>query len=125
MIKLMIWFITAVFLLLGMPWLTVTFASMNGMALCFILFFAVNPLFSTFSGILAGSDVKKLWILPIVTAGLFILGVWMFFDMGEPAFLLYGSAYLVIGIIAMLIRRFIKKKKMKNSDLRRNTYGAF
>lgn len=73
--------------------------------------FGVNPLFSIFSGILAGSDVKKLWVLPIVTAGVFILGVWIFFDMGEPAFLLYSSAYLVIGIIAMLISGFIKEEE--------------
>ena len=109
--KLMIWFIIAVFLMLGMPWLAVTFAGMNGMAICFILFFGVNPLFSIFSCILAGSDVKKLWVLPIVTAGVFILGVWIFFDMGEPAFLLYSSAYLVIGIIAMLISGFIKRRR--------------
>lgn len=109
--KLMIWFIIAVFLMLGIPWLAVTFSDMNGMAICFILFFAVDPLFSIFSGILAGNDVKKLWVLPIGTAGLFILGVWIFFDIGESAFLLYGSAYLVIGIIAMLINGFIKRRK--------------
>lgn len=97
--------------MLGIPWLAVTFSDMNGMAICFILFFAVDPLFSIFSGILAGNDVKKLWVLPIGTAGLFILGVWIFFDIGESAFLLYGSAYLVIGIIAMLINGFIKRRK--------------
>ena len=81
------------------------------MAACFILFFAVNPLFSMVSGVFAGKDIKRLWPLPIITAGLFLMGTWLFFEMGETAFLLYCGCYLMIGIVAMLISAFVNKRK--------------
>lgn len=109
--KCIIYLITAAFLLIGMPWLTVTFAGSNGMAICFILFFAINPLFSLVSGVFAGNDIKKRWIFPLFTASLFILGAWLLFGMEEPAYLRYGSIYLAIGVIAMLISGFVKSRK--------------
>ena len=81
------------------------------MAACFILFFAVNPLFSMVCGVFAGKDIKRLWPLPIITAGLFLIGTWLFFEMGETAFLLYCGCYLMIGIVAMLISAFVNKRK--------------
>jgi len=81
------------------------------MAVCFILFFAVNPLFSMVCGVFAGKDIKRLWPLPIITAGLFLIGTWLFFEMGETAFLLYCGCYLMIGIVAMLISAFVNKRK--------------
>lgn len=50
--------------------------------------------------------------MPIIAAGLFFAGVWTFFEMGERAFLWYGSCYLVIGIVAMLISAFMNKRKL-------------
>ena len=98
--------------MLLLPWLTVTFVQSDaGMAICFILFFAINPLYSAVCGVWSGKDIKQLWTLPVITAGLFLTGVWVFFDAGEPAFLLYCGCYLIIGIIAMLIRAFIERKK--------------
>ena len=109
--RLICWTIFALLVMIGCPWLTVTFAGSAGMAICFILFFAVNPLFSAVCGAFAGSNIKKLWALPIITAGLFLAGVWIFFDMGETAFLLYCICYFIIGIIAMLISALFKKRK--------------
>ena len=80
------------------------------MAVCFILFFAVNPLFSAVCGAFAGKNIRQLWALPIITAGSFLAGVWLFFEMGEPAFLLYGGCYLMIGMITMLISAFMNKQ---------------
>ena len=80
------------------------------MAVCFILFFAVNPLFSLVSGVYAGKNVKKLFAIPIITVALFLAGVWIFFDAGETAFLLYAAAYLVIGAASMLISASVNKK---------------
>ncbi len=102
--KLMIWILCAVVLMIGFPWLAVSFAGSAGMAVCFILFFAINPLFAIACGVFAGSNIKKLWALPILVAGLFLLGVWLFFEMGEMAFLWYAGCYLVIGMIAMVLR---------------------
>lgn len=106
----MTWTILAILLMIGCPWLAVEFAGSAGMAVCFILFFAVNPLFSVVCGAFAGKNIRQLWALPIITAGSFLAGVWLFFEMGEPAFLLYGGCYLMIGMIAMLISAFMNRR---------------
>lgn len=41
--KLIIWTISAMILMIGFPWLAVTFAGSAGMAICFLLFFALTP----------------------------------------------------------------------------------
>jgi hypothetical protein len=109
--KAITWIILAILLMIGCPRLAVTFAGSAGMAICFVLFFALNPLFSAMCGAFAGTNIKRLWVLPIITAGLFLVGAWLFFEIGEPAFLLYCGCYLVIGIVAMLISAFVKKRK--------------
>lgn len=57
--------------------------------------------------------MKHLWSLPIVSAALFLIGTWIFFDMGEMAFILYAVVYLVLGIVAMLISMIIRKKAQR------------
>lgn len=109
--KSMIWTISAMILMIGVPWLAVTFAGSAGMAICFILFFAINPLFSAICGVFAGKSIRQLWALPIITVGLFLAGAWLFFDMGETAFLLYAGCYLAIGMIAMLLSLLVKRMK--------------
>lgn len=106
-----IWTMLAILLMIGCPWLAVTFAGTAGMAVCFLLFFAVNPIFSAVCGVFSGKNMKQLWILPIIVSGLFLAGIWLFFEMGEPDFLLYGGCYLIIGVVAMLISAFINKRK--------------
>ena len=109
--KLLLWTALAALLTIGCPWLAVSFAGTAGMAVCFLLFFAVNPVFSAVCGIFAGRSIKQLWSLPLIVATLFLAGVWLFFEMGEPAFLLYAGTYLVIGLIAMPAGAFAKKRK--------------
>lgn len=98
-------------LMIGCPWFAVEFAGDGGMAVCFLLFYAVNPIFSAVCGAYAGKNIKRLWTLPIVVAGLFLVGAWLLFEMGEKAFLLYSGCYLIIGVAAMLISSFVNKKK--------------
>ena len=93
---LIFWSILAMLLMIGCPWLAATFAGSAGMAVCLLLFFGVNPIFSAVCGVFAGKDIKRLWPLPIVVAGLFLAGAWLFFAMGETAFLLYCVCYLMI-----------------------------
>jgi len=111
--KLIIWTTLAILLMIGCPWLAVTFAGDAGMAVCFLLFFAVNPAFSALCGVSAGKNIKLLCPLPIMVAALFLAGVWLFFEMSEPAFLLYGGCYLIIGVVAMLISSYIDKIHFK------------
>ena len=107
--KLNIWIVATVFLMIGCPWLSVEFAGPSGMAACFILFYVVNPLFSLFSGVFAGIDIKKLWSLPLVVSLFFLVGTWIFFEFNEPAFWLYSACYLVISSVSMIVSFLIKK----------------
>ena len=109
--NIILWLAASAVVMLAFPWLAVTFVKGDaGMAVCFLLFFAVNPLYSVIIGAFAGKDVKHLWSLPVISAVLFLIGTWLFFDMGETAFILYAAVYLVIGIMVMLISMFIRKK---------------
>lgn len=109
--KLILWIIASAVIMLAFPWLAVTFIKGDGgMAVCFILFFALNPIYVICAGVYAGKDKKRLWALPILTALFFWAGIWLFFDMGEKAFVLYALVYLFLGAVAMLISMFIKKK---------------
>lgn len=109
--RLILWTAAAAILMVGCPALTVLFAGENGMAICFLLFFAADPLFSVSSGIAAGRNIKQLWSLPLITAGMFLIGVWALFDFGEPAFALYAVCYLLIGFIAMGLTALITQRK--------------
>ena len=112
--NIILWLAASAVVMLAFPWLAVTFVKGDaGMAVCFLLFFAVNPLYSVIIGAFAGKDVKHLWSLPVISAVLFLIGTWIFFDMGETAFILYAAVYLVIGIMAMLISMLIRKKMQK------------
>ena len=109
--KLILWIIASAVIMLAFPWLAVTFIKGDGgMAVCFILFFVLNPIYVICAGVYAGKNKKRLWALPILTALFFLAGTWLFFDMGEKAFILYALVYLFLGITAMLVSMFIKKK---------------
>ena len=75
-------------------------------------------IYSIIVGVFAGKNVKTLWWLPIVTIIIFLAGTWTFFEMGEPAFLLYGGCYLLISIIAMLVSAFANKEKVKSRPVK-------
>ena len=109
--KIIVWTALASILMLGCPLLAVTYAGDAGMAICFLLFFAINPLFCVVCGAFAGREIKRLWTLPFMSAALFLAGVWLFFEMAEPAFLLYFVCYLIIGVAAMFISRLLNKGK--------------
>lgn len=105
------WLAVSAVIMLTLPWLAVTFVNGDaGMAACFLLFFAVNPIYSVVIGVFAGKDIRHLWSLPVISAVLFVVGTWVFFDMGEMAFILYAAVYLVLGMAAMLISMLIRKK---------------
>lgn len=105
------WLAVSAVVMLVIPWTAATFVKGDaGMAVCFLLFFAINPIYSVAIGSFAGKEMKRLWSLPVISAVLFLCGTWIFFDMGETAFILYAAAYLVLGIVAMLISMCIRKK---------------
>ena len=86
--KIIPWMLATAVIMLVFPWLAVTFIKGDGgMAVCVILFFAVNPIYAICSGAYAGKDIKIFWPLPIITALFFLLGTWLFFSIGEKAFI--------------------------------------
>lgn len=106
-----LWLVVSAVIMLLFPFLAVTFVKADaGMAVCFILFYAVNPIYSVVIGIFAGKDIKRLWSLPIISSILFLADTWILFDMGEIAFIMYAVVYLIMGMLAMLGSMFISKK---------------
>ena len=87
-----------------LPFLVVAFVKGdNGMAVVFILFYAINPLFSIYVGYKADK-----WIYPVVNSLLFLMGTWIFFDIGEIAFVYYAIVYFILGLITMFIKNKCK-----------------
>jgi len=61
--------------------------------------------------------------MPLVSAVIYLISMWVVFDMGEDAFLLYAGTYFAIGTIVMLItsaicyvatKKQISKEKITN-----------
>ena len=106
-----LWLVVSIVIMLLFPFLAVTFIKADaGMAVCFILFYAVNPIYSVVIGIFAGKDIKRLWSLPVISSILFLAGTWLLFDMREIAFIMYAVVYLILGMFAMLVSMLISKK---------------
>lgn len=106
------WLAASAAVMFALPWLAVAFVKgTSGMAVCFLLLFALDPLYAILAGVCAGRDPKRLWAVPLLTAAFFLAGAWLFFDMGEMAFVLYAAVYLVLGAAAMLISMFIRAKR--------------
>ena len=73
------------------------------------LFYLGNPIYSILAGVYAGKDRKELWIVPVITAVLFLAGAWSIFDKNETVFVLYALIYLLLGIAAMFVSGLKKK----------------
>lgn len=97
-------------IMLGLPWLAVSFAPGDaGMAICFLLFYGLNPLYAGISGYICGRKGKHMWMSPVLAALLFLAGSWMFFDAGELVFLIYALVYLGLGLLAMTVSTIFHK----------------
>ncbi len=74
-----------------------------------LLFFAVYPVMSAVLGALAGSDIKKLWWMPIVLALCFpLLFSLALFEM-VWALYIYSVIYLLAGVFFMAVTALIVK----------------
>lgn len=86
-----------------LPLLFINVASSDaGMALCLVLFFAVDPLFFIVLGLICGTDLKKLWLIVPAAAIFFPLG----FSLAAGEFVsdifAYCPIYLAAGILSMI-----------------------
>lgn len=113
--KIIAWLIASAAILLALPWLAVTFVESDaGMAVSLFLFFVLNPIYAICTGAYASKDIKRFWVLPVITALFFLSGAWCFFELGESDFILYTLIYLLLGMAAMLLSQFVRKKRQKN-----------
>ena len=108
--------ISAVVALL-LPWLAVTLVKGDGgMAVTFLLFFAINPITAILLGIFSGGNVRGAWFQPLLFAALFLLGAWVLFTMAETAFVLYAVLYLLLGYAAMLAAVLYRRARRVRSE---------
>lgn len=82
----------------------------SAMGIAFILFFAVNPLLSIVIGVIAATEIRKLWWLPLLPAVTFPLFFSIVIREFVPDLYLYSVIYLPIGLLAMLITLVILRK---------------
>lgn len=102
----LVWLLTSLAVMFILPFMVARLASeCSGMALCMILFFVINPVYSAILGYRCGKDVRRMWNLPLVSAIAFLAGTWLFFDIKEPWFIVYAMVYLAIGWVAMGISK--------------------
>jgi len=109
------WLLSAAGVMMLLPWLVVTCVRSDAaMGAVLVLFFAVDPGFSMAAGYYAGKQIRNLWWVPAVTAGLYLAGAWLFFEMGDPAFWTYAGIYFALGMEAMLVSRLITGRRENN-----------
>lgn len=95
-----------------LPALAVAFAPADaGMAVCLLLFFAVNPVYAVTVGVLSGRAGKLLAAQPLVTALLFLAGTWLNFPPIDPVFWGYGAVYLALGYAGFGLSLLAQRKK--------------
>ncbi len=89
--------------MMALPKVIAASAGSGAMALMFILFYAGYPAYSAFIGWQAGKDIKKRWFLPMLSAGLFLLGAVLIFTPSEKWFYIYTVVYVGLGLLAMAL----------------------
>ena len=111
----MIWLAVTIIVMFALPFAVARLASeCSGMALCMMLFFIVNPIYSAILGYRCGKYIKKMWNLPLVSAVAFLAGTWIFFDIHELWFIVYAIAYLAISWTSMAISKYINRSNKGN-----------
>lgn len=103
-----------VFLLI--PFLSVTFAGMAGMSICLLLFFSVDPLVCAVIGAMAGTDIKRLWWLPVAAAAAMPLCFSLCVQEFIPELFIYAALYLIIGLVCMGVALSFKILQEKRND---------
>ena len=109
--KIIVFLVALVTVMLVIPVLAVNFISGEDfMGFALILFFLVYPILEIASGIVAATDIRKLWWLPILPAATFPLFFAVaIFEIVLDLYL-YSVIYLPIGLVAMIITYIIKSR---------------
>lgn len=115
--KILISFLSVLIVMLLLPMLAVhVLQGDDGMAVAFLLFFAVDPTLAVLLGILAGSEWRRLWWIPPLTA----LSLPFLFSLtvGEMVWdlFIYAAICLLAGMIPMLLTAWIRASRKEKKE---------
>lgn len=114
--EMILWLTISVVIMIALPFTVARLASeCSGMALCMILFFIVNPIYSAILGFRCGKNIRRMWNLPLVSSIAFLAGTWIFFDIKEVWFIIYAAVYLIIGWTVMGISSYLNKRNIQSN----------
>ena len=106
--------ITLLIVMFILPLVSVRLVSSDvGMALLIVLFLILNPATVIVLSIMAGTDIKKLWWTPVLTAVVFPVFCAIVFKETVVELLVYSGLYLGIGTVAMLGAYFGNQRMQK------------
>lgn len=109
-----VWTAAALVLFTLVPWVVCfVIRSDAAMAICFILWYAIDPVFAIAAGMFAGRDPKHLWFLPLLLPVLFLLASWTCFEWGDPGYLGFALMYLLLGGTTMFVFLLMLNGKRK------------
>ncbi len=75
----------------------------EGIGFIFILNLLLYPIAFVGIGIVAGTDIKKLWFVPVAASILYLPAMWLILRSLVIEFTVYAVIYLIIAVVAMLI----------------------
>ncbi len=99
--------------MVAIPWASLALMPSPDMFFLFILMFflGICPLYSIILGVLCGTEIKKRWYIPVISAFFYLASMWALMEPGEIAFAIYSAIYLVLSVISMLITGAVKGKR--------------
>lgn len=109
-IKIIVFFVSLLTFMLIFPAAVIIFSPAHFVTgFIMLLFFAVYPVMSAVLGVLAGSDIKELWWMPIALAICFpLLFSLAIFEMVWELYI-YSVIYLLAGVFFMAVTALIVK----------------
>ncbi len=112
--QIIVWILRSAILMVLYPLMTVNLVpAESAMAMCFLLFYLLAPVFSVAAGIAAGQAIHSMWFLSVFPSFFFVLGTWFCFDMGELHFLVYALFYLLLALTSMLLSGLAYHTRLK------------
>lgn len=101
-------------IMLAIPWIIGVAAPPEAsFAFVLLLLFVADPIWSAVLGIISGTDGHRLWPLPIVNAGLFVLGISLSTQSVSEDFWVYALVYLAIGEVFFAATLLVRRRRTR------------
>lgn len=117
--KLIIILLSVVLIMICLPLLVIKLGSADiSLGFTFILFFAICPLLEISLGIISGTDLKKLFIVPLLIALVLPISYAMATGKMVWELFVYSILYAICGTLVMLTTHMYLKHKKEKKDQR-------